>query len=87
MGKLRDLCTEVKQTKHVMTFTDIAQALANGAAMGEKVHDPLSGAVLNLSLEAGKRAVCITEELLKDLAKKKPVKTTPVKSPRSKKRP
>lgn len=70
MGRIKDICTDMKNIKHIMTFSDIAQALANGAVIGQKANAPLSGAVLNLSAEAGKRAVRISEDLLKKLSKR-----------------
>lgn len=76
MDKINELCQHTANNKHIMTFSDIGVALAKGAVAGQKTGNPdgaLLGAVLNLSLEAGKRAVLISKDMAKEL-KNKPQK-------------
>lgn len=67
MASIKKICQEMAATPQILTFSEIAQAAANGAVLGQKVNSPLIGAVLGVSLEAGKRAVLITEELLQQM--------------------
>lgn len=70
MSKINEICADVARVRHVMTFSDIAQSLTKGAMLGQKLNQPLVGAVLNLSMDASKRALLITEELLEEILEK-----------------
>ena len=70
MSKIKEICADMAKVRHVMTFSDIAQSLTNGAVLGQKVNQPLAGAILNLSLDASKRALLISEELIEELINK-----------------
>lgn len=62
MEKIKQVCRDMSKVKQIMTFSDIAHHLAIGALTKSK--DPLPGAVLNLSLEASKRILALSQELL-----------------------
>ncbi len=70
MEHFKQLCRDMSENPHIMTFSDIAHAAASGVAVGQKAKvDPVTSAVLGVSLEAGRRAVRMTEELIEELAR------------------
>ncbi len=67
MDTLKELCQAMAANPHIMKFSDIAKAAGSGAAMAQKSAQPqapLIGAVLGVSIEASKRALVMSEELL-----------------------
>lgn len=72
MPDIAQLCRQMAQEPKILSFSEIAKAAADGALIGQKVNNPLIGAVLGVSLQAGHRAVAMTEELLAQLQDTKP---------------
>lgn len=60
---IQELCREMSLDKNILTFSEIGKALAEGALLGRKYGDPVSGAVINLSLLAAQRAIKEFSEL------------------------
>lgn len=74
MTVLKQACVDIANNPHVMTFSDIATAASKGAILGAKVNNALTGAVLGVTLEASKRALLMSEEMLRYLDQEKTVK-------------
>lgn len=74
MTVFKQACKDLANNPHVMTFSDIASAASNGAVLGAKVNNALAGAVLGVTLEASKRALLMSEEMLRQLQQEKSVK-------------
>lgn len=64
MTTVRNLCQYMASDQRIMTFSDLAHAAANGVAASRD--NPVFGALLGVSLEAGKRAVQMTRDLMRD---------------------
>ena len=70
MPFIEELCKEMSNNPNILTFSEIAMALSEGAVLGQKTQVPggvVIGATLNLSLEAGKRAMAIADEMMDEL--------------------
>lgn len=63
---LKQLCQEMAKNPHIMTKDDFVRAAALGVC-GNKLNDPLLGAVLGVSIEASRRAGLLARELLQKL--------------------
>lgn len=74
MSFIKDLCRDMAQDSRILTFSDIGSAAAKGALAGQKVNNPLAGAVIGVSIIASKRAVQISNELMHELKTRKPLK-------------
>lgn len=66
MDPVKTICQQMARDDRIMTFSDMAHAAATGAAASK--NNPVIGAVLGVSLEASKRAIHITEDLIRDIA-------------------
>ena len=64
---LKTLCQDMAANPNILTFSELGQAAMRGAILGKKVHQPLIGAVLGVSLLAGDRAVSMTKGLIAEL--------------------
>jgi hypothetical protein len=73
MDKLAQICRDAAQYEHIMTFSEIGQAISRGAIAGHKAKIPggaLTGAVVGLCVETGGKVVLITQDLLTRLENK-----------------
>lgn len=64
MQKFKQVCREMAADQRILTFSQLAKAATEGALVGQKINSPVIGAVLGMSLQAGKQAVYITQDLL-----------------------
>lgn len=65
MGAFKKLCRDIAAIPKILTFSDIAKAAANGASSWQ--NSPGSawvGAILGVSMEASKRALEISTDLM-----------------------
>lgn len=62
------------QDPRILTFSDIGTAAVKGAMAGQKVNNPLAGAVISVSIVASERALQISEDLMQELKAHKPPK-------------
>lgn len=70
MPFINELCQAMANNPNVLTFSEIATALAQGAAVGQKSNMPggaVIGASASLSLAAGKKVIALSKSLLEDL--------------------
>lgn len=77
MPGLKDFCNDMQRCPHVMTFTEIGEALTTGAIVGHKSGVPggiVIGAVLGLCVEAGNKVKAISEDLLTEQQRKQKMK-------------
>ena len=58
-----DLCRDMANSK-ALTFSELGNAAARGAIAGQKVGNPLAGAMLGMSMVALNRAEEIAEDLI-----------------------
>ncbi len=66
MEKIAYICREVSDTQHVLTYKERKRSLLKGAITGARFGHPIEGAVANLSLEASKKVLLISRDIVKE---------------------
>lgn len=77
MPDIKDFCKDMQRCPHIMTFTEIGEAITAGAIAGHKSRVPggvVIGAVVGLCIEAGTKVVAISEDLLTEQQRKQKMK-------------
>lgn len=70
MGLFKNLCRDIASVPKVLTFSDIAKAASNGAASWQNTPGGAwVGAILGISMEASKRALEVSTNLMSNAEK------------------
>ncbi|HSX19932.1 MAG TPA: hypothetical protein VLG38_02260 [Gammaproteobacteria bacterium] len=69
MEAIKKICRNMaaNPNPHILTFSQLGNAAARGAILGNKVNNALAGAVLSIALKAAESAVKTTEDLIKEI--------------------
>jgi hypothetical protein len=80
MNTLEKICQEVAKNPHVLTFSELGEAIVEGAIAGHKSKvsgGVLTGAMLAVSLKAGERVVLLAEDLMQNKSANGPTSAGP----------